>query len=60
MMKRILFLICILTSINLNAQTGIGTTSPDASAKLEVYSTTKGFLPPRMTSTQGGQLQVQL
>ena len=56
MMKRILFLICILTSINLNAQTGIGTTSPDASAKLEVYSTTKGFLPPRMTSTQRGAI----
>ncbi|GGE45278.1 hypothetical protein GCM10010832_26510 [Psychroflexus planctonicus] len=32
-----------------NAQVGIGTTSPDASAQLEVQSTTKGFLPPRMT-----------
>jgi len=28
------------------AQTGIGTTTPNASAKLEVYATNKGFLPP--------------
>ena len=30
------------------AQTGIGTTTPDASAKLEVASSNKGFLPPRV------------
>ena len=34
---------------HLNAQVGIGTTTPDASAILEVKSTDKGFLPPRMT-----------
>ncbi len=34
------------------AQVGVGTSSPDASAALEVSSTTKGFLPPRMTATQ--------
>jgi hypothetical protein len=34
------------------AQVGVGTSSPDASAALEVASTTKGFLPPRMTATQ--------
>jgi hypothetical protein len=33
------------------AQTGIGTTTPDASAKLEVASTNKGFLPPRVALT---------
>ena len=33
------------------AQTGIGTTSPDASAKLEVASSNKGFLPPRVALT---------
>ncbi len=32
-------------------QTGIGTTSPNPSAKLDVYSTNKGFLPPRVTLT---------
>jgi hypothetical protein len=33
------------------AQTGIGTTTPHASAKLDVSSTNKGFLPPRVTLT---------
>jgi len=31
---------------------GIGTTSPVASAKLDITSTTQGILPPRMTTTQ--------
>lgn len=31
---------------------GIGTATPDGSALLEVNSTTKGFLPPRMTEAQ--------
>jgi hypothetical protein len=31
---------------------GIATTSPNASALLDVSSTTKGLLPPRMTTTQ--------
>jgi hypothetical protein len=31
---------------------GIGTSSPSASAILDITSTTKGFLPPRMTTTQ--------
>lgn len=30
---------------------GIGTTTPAASAQLDVSSTSKGFLPPRMTTT---------
>ena len=34
------------------SRVGIGTTSPNASAKLQLDSTTKGFLPPRMTTTQ--------
>ncbi len=34
---------------NASAQTGIGTTTPNASAKLEIYATNKGFLPPRVT-----------
>ena len=33
------------------AQTGIGTTTPNASAKLEVAATNKGFLPPRIVLT---------
>ena len=34
------------------AQVGIGTITPNSSAELDVTSTTKGFLPPRMTQTQ--------
>lgn len=36
---------------NASAQTGIGTTTPHASAKLEVSATNKGFLPPRVALT---------
>jgi hypothetical protein len=35
----------------LKAQTGIGTSTPNASAKLDVYATDKGFLPPRVALT---------
>ena len=49
-MKNIfLFLFCLPTFIF--AQVGIGTSSPNASAKLEVSATNKGFLPPRVTLT---------
>jgi hypothetical protein len=37
---------------------GIGHTSQDASAILQVDSTSKGFLPPRMTSTQRTNIPV--
>ena len=37
---------------NVNAQTGIGTTTPNAAAKLEIASTDKGLLIPRMTKAQ--------
>jgi hypothetical protein len=36
----------------LSAQTGIGTTTPNTSAKLEIASTDKGLLIPRMTKAQ--------
>ena len=35
-----------------NGNVGIGTTTPDASAIVEVNSSSKGFLPPRMTAAQ--------
>ena len=41
----------ICFNLNAKAQTGIGTTTPNASAKLDVYATDKGFLPPRVTLT---------
>lgn len=53
-MKKI-YLILTLFALNSNtsrAQTvGIGTQTPDSSAQLDVYSSTKGFLPPRVALT---------
>jgi hypothetical protein len=49
-----LFTFCIISITN--AQTGIGTTAPNASAKLEIAATDKGLLIPRMTSTQKGNI----
>jgi len=51
-MKHIVILFFLFLSASTFAQTGIGTTTPHASAQLEVSSTTKGFLPPRMTTEQ--------
>lgn len=52
MYKSILFILGLISFAFGIAQTGIGTTLPNASAKLEVASTDKGFLLPRMTSAQ--------
>lgn len=51
MMKQFVLLIGLLFSVQVFAQTGIGTTTPNASAKLEVAATDKGFLPPRLALT---------
>jgi hypothetical protein len=45
-----LFLLSILIQI-ISAQVGIGTTSPAASAQLDVTSSNKGLLPPRIALT---------
>jgi hypothetical protein len=50
---KILFTILVIISIStINAQVGVGTNTPNASAALDVTSTTKGLLTPRMTSAQ--------
>jgi hypothetical protein len=49
-MSRVVLLFLVI-STGICAQTGIGTTTPDASAKLEVSATNKGFLPPRVALT---------
>ncbi|MCX6288297.1 MAG: hypothetical protein NTW92_00785 [Bacteroidetes bacterium] len=46
-----LLVVMLLSCSILKAQTGIGTTTPDASAKLDVSSSNKGFLPPRIALT---------
>ena len=51
---KLIFATCLLllATTLLQAQVGIGTNSPNASAQLDVSSTAKGFLPPRMTTAQ--------
>lgn len=56
-MKKIIYIIIVAITFTFKAQAqndnvSIGTTSPDASAKLDIVSTTQGLLPPRMTTAQ--------
>ena len=46
------YLGCLFFSYFSFAQVGIGTKNPAPSAALDVTSTTKGFLPPRLTTAQ--------
>jgi uncharacterized protein (TIGR02145 family) len=59
-MKKIIFAIFALAFIGLSTtygQVGVGTNSPDASAALEVQSTEKGFLPPRMSTLERNAIE---
>ena len=52
-MKNIFTLLAaVLFTATTYAQIGINNENPDASAALDITSTTKGFLPPRMTAAQ--------
>ena len=55
-MKKSIFspvlLVLLLMATSVKAQMGIGTATPNAAAQLDVTSTTKGFLVPRMTKTE--------
>ena len=46
------FLAAVLLTATTYAQIGINIETPDASAALDITSTTGGLLPPRMTTTQ--------
>ncbi len=52
-MRKVLPVLFSLFAFSATAQNvGVGTTTPQASAILDVTSTDKGFLPPRMTTAQ--------
>lgn len=52
-MKTIYFIfLFFMVCLPVQSQIGIGTTTPESSAILDVSSVTKGFLPPRMTTAQ--------
>lgn len=50
--KTLLLMFFLLLSLTGNAQIGIGTITPNASSVLDITSTTKGMLTPRMTTAQ--------
>ena len=45
-------LLALAIVFSINAQVGINTATPDASAALDIVSTTCGLLPPRMTQSE--------
>ncbi len=47
-----ILLLTLITNFAVYAQVGIGTTTPNGSAQLDVNSSNKGFLPPRMTTSE--------
>jgi hypothetical protein len=52
-MRTIILLgVLMISSATTFAQVGVGTATPNASSALDIVSTTKGFLPPRMDATQ--------
>ncbi len=53
-MRKLFFttLFLTVTLLSVQAQMGIGTTTPNSSSILDLTSTTKAFLPPRLTTAQ--------
>lgn len=49
-MKNLIIAFFIVASISTSAQVGIGTSTPDASSQLDITSTNKGVLVPRMSA----------
>ncbi|MDI5897012.1 ice-binding family protein [Flavobacterium yafengii] len=54
MKNNVTFLLILFLQISgiINAQVGIGTTNPEVSSILDIHSTNKGFLLPRLTTAQ--------
>ena len=48
----LILIIAVVFASFSQSSVGVGTVTPDPSAILDVYSTNKGFLPPRMSKTQ--------
>lgn len=49
MIRLVLLIVGLFFTMQLEAQTGIGTSTPNSSAKLDVFADNKGFLPPRVS-----------
>ena len=51
LLKEFSLMIILFTAVTVNAQVGIGTTTPNNSAALDITSTNKGLLMPRITTS---------
>ncbi|WMW77320.1 arabinofuranosidase catalytic domain-containing protein [Flavobacterium sp. 20NA77.7] len=51
-MKKTILVAILFSTLSSFAQVGVGTTSPNASSALDITSTTKGLLLPRLTDSQ--------
>jgi len=51
-MKNFTLAVALLITFSVQSQIGMGTPNPDPSAVLELASTQKGFLPPRLTTLE--------
>lgn len=52
LLRRLTFLILLILGFSAQGQIGINNTNPDASSIMDITSTTKGLLLPRMTTVQ--------
>jgi len=55
-MKKLVTVILLAASSSLYAQVGIGVNTPDPSAQLDITSSSKGLLPPRVSLTGTGDV----
>ncbi|MDN3657460.1 fibrobacter succinogenes major paralogous domain-containing protein [Ferruginibacter paludis] len=55
--RLLFFIVALFAALSAIAQVGIGTGTPAVSAQLDVSSTNKGFLPPRLTFYQRNSIQ---
>lgn len=51
-LKQVIVVVTLLIGATSYAQMGVGTTSPNSNAMLDIESTSRGLLPPRMTTAQ--------
>ena len=56
MKKKLTVTLIFFISFSMYSQVGIGTETPHSSSLLELSSTSKGLLVPRMTETQKNQI----